>query len=336
MSATPGSSGRTIAVLLSSAKWKHKMPIRPALALVAALFAASHLASAKAQDWPAHPVKIIIGFSPGSSADQLARLVGEGLSTAFKQRFFVEYRQGNSGSIAASFTARAAPDGYTLMIGGSGPHITIPTLHPDIGYDPMKDFTHIAMIAGDSYVLAANPTLGLHDLAGLIKLAKTRDVPLTSSSPGPGSLGEILLIVFKRKAGIEITHVPAPDSGMMEVLGNHINMTLTAPLTAGEQLKAGKVIGLAMSSRERNPAYPTIATSPSRVSRKSPARPGSGSRRRKICRRRLPKSSTAKSAAACNCRKPTTILSAKLCCPRTWTSPARPSSSAMKWRIGAH
>lgn len=236
------------------------MPIRSALALVAALFAASPLASAKAQDWPTHPVKIIIGFSPGSSADQLARLVGEGLSAAFKQRFFVEYRQGNSGSIAASFTARAAPDGYTLMIGGSGPHITIPTLHPDIGYDPMKDFTHIAMIAGDSYVLAANPTLGLHDLAGLIKLAKTRDVPLTSSSPGPGSLGAILLTVFKRKAGIEITHVPAPDSGMMEVLGNHINMTLTAPLTAGEQLKAGKVIGLAMSSRVRNPAYPKIAT----------------------------------------------------------------------------
>lgn len=236
------------------------MPIRPALSLAAALLAASPLASAAAQDWPAHPVKIIVGFSPGSSADQLARLVGEGLSTAFKQRFFVEYRQGNSGSIAASFTARAAPDGYTLMIGGSGPHITIPTLHPDIGYDPMKNFTHIAMIAGDSYVLAANPTLGVRDLAGLIKLAKARSAPLTSSSPGPGSLGQMLLEEFKRKAGIDITHVPAPDSGLMEVLGNHINMTITVPLTAGEQIKAGKVIGLAMSSRERNPAYPTIAT----------------------------------------------------------------------------
>ena len=229
-------------------------------AVAAALLIAAIPASASAQDWPSHPVKIIVGFAPGSSADQLARLVAEGLTTSLKQRFVVEYRQGNSGSIAASFTARAAADGYTLMIGGSGPHITIPTLHPDIGYDPMKDFTHIAMIAGDSYVLAANPMLGLHNLADLIKLAKTRSAPLTSSSPGPGSLGEILLVVFRRKAGIEITHVPAPDSGLMEVLGNHINMTLTAPLTAGEQIKAGKVIGLAMSSRVRNPAYPTIAT----------------------------------------------------------------------------
>jgi tripartite-type tricarboxylate transporter receptor subunit TctC len=236
------------------------MTTRPALALTAALLAATPLASAAAQEWPAHSVKIIVGFSPGSSADQLARLVGDGLSKAFGERFFVEYRQGNSGSIAASFTARAAPDGYTLMIGGSGPHITVPTLHPDIGYDPMKDFTHIAMIAGDSYVLAANPTLGVNDLAGLINLGKSRSAPLTSSSPGPGSLGQMLLEEFKRKAGIDITHVPAPDSGLMEVLGNHINMTLTVPLTAGEQIKAGKVVGLAMSSLKRNPAYPTIAT----------------------------------------------------------------------------
>lgn len=221
---------------------------------------AAALASASAQDWPSHPVRIVVGFSPGSSADQLARLVANDFSRAFGQRFYVEYRTGNSGSIAAGLTARAAPDGYTLMIGGSGPHITIPTLNPGIGYDPMKDFTHVVMIAGTGYVLAANPSLGVHDVAGLIKLAKAREAPLTSSSPGPGSLGQLLLEEFKRKAGIDITHVPAPDSGLMEVLGNHINMTLTAPLTVGEQVRAGKVVGLAVSSRERSPVYPHIAT----------------------------------------------------------------------------
>jgi tripartite-type tricarboxylate transporter receptor subunit TctC len=237
------------------------MAPRTALAVAAGLMvAAAALSSASAQDWPSHPVRIVVGFSPGSSADQLARLVANDFSTAFGQRFYVEYRTGNSGSIAASFTARAAPDGYTLMIGGSGPHITIPTLNPSIGYDPMKDFTHVAMIAGASYVLAANPSLGIHDVAGLIKLAKTRKAPLTSSSPGPGSLGQLLLEEFRRKAGIDITHVPAPNSGLMEVLGNHINMTITAPLTVGEQIRAGKVVGLAMSSSERSPAYPHIAT----------------------------------------------------------------------------
>jgi tripartite-type tricarboxylate transporter receptor subunit TctC len=242
------------------AKTEETMPPRALVAFAAALLAASPLASASAQEWPARPVKIFVGFAPGSSADQLARLVGQGLSTASKQQFYVEYRQGNSGSIAASDTARAAPDGYTLMIGGSGPHITVPTLNPKIGYDPMKDFIHIAMIAGDSYVLAANPSLGVRNIAGLVAFAKAREAPLTSSSPGSGSLGQILIEEFKRKAGIEITHVPAPDSGLMEVIGNHINMTLTVPLTAGEQIKAGKVVGLAMSSKERNPAYPDIAT----------------------------------------------------------------------------
>jgi tripartite-type tricarboxylate transporter receptor subunit TctC len=221
---------------------------------------AAVLASASAQDWPSHPVRIVVGFAPGSSADQLARLAANDFSRAFGQRFYVEYRTGSSGSIAASFTARAAPDGYTLMIGGSAPHITIPTLNPGIGYDPMKDFTHVAMIAGTAYVLAANPSLGVRDVAGLVKLAKASPAPLTSSSPGAGSLGQLLLEEFKRNAGIDITHVPAPDSGLMEVLGNHINMTLTAPLTVAEQVRAGKVVGLAVSSRERSPVYPHIAT----------------------------------------------------------------------------
>lgn len=236
------------------------MALRTVKAVGAGLIIAAALASASAQDWPTHPVRIVVGFAPGSSADQLARLAADDFSRAFGQRFYVEYRPGNSGSIAASFTARAAPDGYTLMIGGSGPHITIPTLDPGIGYDPMKDFTHVAMIAGATYILAANPSLGIADIAGLIKLAKARNAPLTCSSPGPGSLGQLLLEEFKRKAGLDITHVPAPDSGLMEVLGNHINMTLTAPLSVGEQMRASKIVGLAISSRERSPVYPQIAT----------------------------------------------------------------------------
>lgn len=237
------------------------MARRIALALAACLMvAAAARVPAAAADWPNHPVKIVVGFVPGSSADQLARLLADDYSKAFGERFYVENRPGNTGSIAASYTARAASDGYTLMIGGSGPHITIPTTNPDIGYDPMKDFTHVAMIAGASYVLAANPSLGVHDIAGLVKLAKTRNTPLTCSSPGPLSLGQLLLEEFKRKAGIDITHVPAPDAGLMEVLGNFINMTITAPLTLGQQLRVGKVVGLAMSTRQRDPVFPNIAT----------------------------------------------------------------------------
>src|SRR5712671_4080211 len=125
-----------------------------AAALIATILA---LASpARAEDWPAKPVRIVVAFGAGGSADILGRLLAAELSSAFKQQFYVENRPGNSGSIGSTMVARAEPDGYTLLVGGSGPHITGPVINPNIGYDPVRDFTHIAMIAGDTYALAAN------------------------------------------------------------------------------------------------------------------------------------------------------------------------------------
>jgi tripartite-type tricarboxylate transporter receptor subunit TctC len=236
------------------------MSKRATAVIAAALLAASCFASARADDWPSRPVRIVVAFSPGGSADQLGRLIGQELSTAFGQQFYVENRPGNSGSIGANFVARAAPDGYTLMIGGSGPHITIPAINPNIGYDPMRDFTHIAMIGADSYVLVASTALGVKNIDELEKLAHGREAPLTSSSPGPGSLGELLLEQFKREAGIAITHVPSPNSGLMDVLGHHIDMTMTALLTVGAQIRSGELVPLAVSSGERNPVFKDIPT----------------------------------------------------------------------------
>jgi len=215
---------------------------------------------AHADQWPSRPVKIVVAFAPGGSADQLGRLIAAELSTAFKQQFFVENRPGNSGAIGSAQVARAEADGYTLLIGGSGPHLTGPAINPNIGYDPLKDFTHIAMIGADSYAWAANPALGVTSIADLVASAKSRKDPITSSSPGPGSLGHLLIEQFKRKAGIDIQHVPAPNSGVTDVLGNHISLTFTAMLTVGEQVKAGKLLALAVTSTERNPVFKGIPT----------------------------------------------------------------------------
>jgi tripartite-type tricarboxylate transporter receptor subunit TctC len=216
---------------------------------------------ARAEDWPSRPVKIVVAFAPGGSADQFGRLLAIELSATFKQQFFVENRPGNSGAIGSAQVARAEADGYTLLIGGSGPHLTGPAINPNIGYDPLRDFTHIAMIGADSYAWAANPALGAKSIAELVALAKNRkDNPITSSSPGPGSLGHLLIEQFKRKAGIDIQHVPAPNSGLTDVLGNHISMTLTAMMTVGEQVKAGQLVALAVTSTERNPVFKGIPT----------------------------------------------------------------------------
>src|SRR3984957_9020746 len=212
----------------------------------------------RAQEWPARPVKIVVAFAPGGSADQLGRLLAAELSTAFGQQFYVENKPGTSGSIGSALISRAEPDGYSLLVAGSGPHLTGPAINLNIGYDPLKDFTHIAMIAADSFVLAANPALGAGSIAELVELARAR--PLTSSSPGAGSLGHLILEQFKRRAGVDIQHVPSPNSGMLDVLGNHISMSVTTLLTAGEHIRSGGMVGLAVTSPERNPAYPGIPT----------------------------------------------------------------------------
>jgi tripartite-type tricarboxylate transporter receptor subunit TctC len=218
----------------------------------------------QADEWPSRPFKIVVAFAPGGSADQFGRLMAAEFSTIFKQQFFVENRTGNSGAIGSAQVARSAADGYTLLIGGSGPHLTGPAINPNIGYDPLKDFTHIAMIGADSYAWVANPALGVKNVADLIALAKSRKDngkgPITSSSPGPGSLGHLLIEQFKRKSGIDIQHVPAPNSGLTDVLGNHISLTLSALLTVGEQVRAGKLVAIAVTSRGRNPIFKDIQT----------------------------------------------------------------------------
>ena len=225
---------------------------------LAAAWLAALAAPAQAQDWPAKPVKIVVPFAAGGSSDQLARLLAPELAAAFKQQFYIENRAGSSGALGSAQVARAEPDGYTLVNAGSGPHLTGPAINPNIGYDPLKDFTHVAMEAADSYVLVAGSALGAKSLADLVAIAGTK--PLTSASPGPGSLGHLILERFKRRAGIEIQHVPAPNSGMNEVLGNHVSLTLTTLLTAGEMIRSGKVVPLAVTTATRHPAYPNIPT----------------------------------------------------------------------------
>jgi tripartite-type tricarboxylate transporter receptor subunit TctC len=227
--------------------------------LVAACFCVVALAApAQAQDWPSKPVKIVVPFSAGGSSDQLARLLAPELSIAFKQQFYIENRVGSAGAVGSAQVARAEPDGYTFVNAGSGPHLTGPAINPNIGYDPLKDFTHVAMEAADSFVFVASSALGAKSIADLVAIAKTK--PLTSSSPGPGSLGQLILERLKRRAGIDIQHVPAANSGMNEVLGNHISLTMTTLLTAGEMIRAGKVVPLAVTSVGRHPAYPDIPT----------------------------------------------------------------------------
>src|SRR5215208_3569411 len=124
-------------------------------AFIATAFAAP--SPSRAQDWPSKPVKIVVAFAPGGAADLFARILATEMSTTFRQQFYVENIAGSAGAIGTGQVARVQPDGYTLLIGGAGPLLTSPAINPNVGYDALRDFSHIAMIAGDGYVLISNP-----------------------------------------------------------------------------------------------------------------------------------------------------------------------------------
>jgi tripartite-type tricarboxylate transporter receptor subunit TctC len=228
--------------------------LKIAAALIA-LLACAWPQTSRAQDWPAKPVKIVVAFAPGGVADLFARLLAAEMSATFKQQFYVENIPGSAGAIGTGQAARAAPDGYTLLLGGAGPLLTSPAINPNVGYDPLKDFSHIAMIAGDGYVLIANAGGKLKTFADL-KPAGAREA-LSIGSPGAGSLGHLIIEQIKRKAGVQLSHVPFRSAGesMTAVLGNHVTLAIQTFSSAGEQVRSGKVVGLAVTSSGRVPAF---------------------------------------------------------------------------------
>ena len=237
-------------------------------AATALLTLVSLLASgaARAQDWPNKPVKVVVPFAAAGTTDRMGRLISEELSKTFKQQFFVENRVGGGGVVGALQVARADPDGYTLMIGGYGPHIFAPATTANLGFDALADFTHIAMIGGESFIIVAHPALGVKSFADLVQFAKNRSGALNMASPGQSTLGALVVEQLMRKPGLlpNLNHVPYRGGGpvMTDLLGNHVSLGCIVLSAAIEHIHAGTLVPLALVSTERAPALkelPTIA-----------------------------------------------------------------------------
>jgi tripartite-type tricarboxylate transporter receptor subunit TctC len=242
--------------------------IRPKLicfatALLAAICLLTSDAS-QAQDWPNRPVKVVVPFAAAGTTDRMGRLIAEELSKTFKQQFYVENRVGGGGVVGALQVVRADPDGYTLMIGGYGPHIFAPATTPSLGFDPLSDFTHIAMIGGESFIIVAHPALGVKSFAELVQLAQNRTGPLNMASPGQATLGALVVEQLIRKPGLlpDLNHVPYRGGGpvMTDLLGNHVSLGCITLSAAIEHIRAGTLVPLALISTERAPALQDLPT----------------------------------------------------------------------------
>ena len=216
----------------------------------------------QAQAWPEKPVRIIVPFAPGGSADTLGRLVAQKLSEHLKASFVVENRGGAGGAVGAELAAKAAPDGYTLVVSGIASHVIAPLLPQGTPYDPVRDFTHIALFGGPPAVLAVNPSMEAKDLREFVALAKARPGALSYGSPGNGTQGQLVAELFKQRAGIQMVHVPYKGAAgaVTDLMAGHIQVVSTTLTTAATQIRAGRARGLAVSAPRRLPDFPEIPT----------------------------------------------------------------------------
>jgi tripartite-type tricarboxylate transporter receptor subunit TctC len=233
---------------------------RLAVALVSGVICIQPV-GASAADWPTRPIRIIAPSTPGGAADMFARLLCDYFSETFRERCFVENRAGAGGLIGTAATAQAAPDGYTLTTSSTAYHVIAPVVSPNPGFDPMKDFTHIAYVGGPPNVFVVNPGFGVRSLKELVELGRRGQV-IDYVSPGVGTLGHLLAETFAQKAGIKLQQImtKGASQGMMDLISGNVNvgtMTWTSALT---QIRAGKVIPIAVSSNARLAEFPDLPT----------------------------------------------------------------------------
>lgn len=237
-----------------------KIPRMKRVAISLFLILAAPLAAA--QDWPTKPVKILVPFAPGGTADTLGRLAAQKLAEAFKQSFVVENRPGAGGTIASEMVAKAAPDGYTLVVSGVASHVIAPALPRGVPYEPLNDFTHIALFGGPPAVLVVNPEVPARDLQELVQLLKANPNKYSYGSPGNGTHGQLVAELFKQLAGVQMQHVPYKGgaAAMADLIAGHVPVASNTLTSAAGQIHAGRARALAVSSPARLPDYPNVPT----------------------------------------------------------------------------
>jgi tripartite-type tricarboxylate transporter receptor subunit TctC len=224
--------------------------------------AAAFSLNAAAQSWPAKPVRIVAPFAPGGSADTLGRIVAQKLTESLKENFIVENRPGAGGVIGSEAVAKAAPDGYTLLVSGVASHAVAPALPRGTPYDPVKDFTHIALFGGPPAVLVVNPNVAAKDLKEFVALLKKEPGKYSYGSPGNGTHGQLVAELFKQLAGVDMQHVPykGASAAVADLIAGHIPVASTTLSTAAGQIHSNRARALAISSASRLPDYPNVPT----------------------------------------------------------------------------
>ena len=218
--------------------------------------------NAEAQEYPTKPIRVIVPSTPGGSVDMLARTIGSRLSERWGQQIVVDNRSGAGGVIAAELTAKALPDGYTLIMATISSMATNVSLARNLPYDPVRDFAPVTQVASQQIILLSNPGFAAKSVQELIALAKAKPGQVAFATAGNGTGGHLAGELLKLLAGIDLLHIPYKGSApaLIDVISGQVPLTLISINTALPPIKSGRVRALAVSGARRSPVLPEVPT----------------------------------------------------------------------------
>ncbi|MFL9828269.1 Bug family tripartite tricarboxylate transporter substrate binding protein [Rhodoplanes sp. SY1] len=237
---------------------------RDLLAGAAAMLAAGPVAPALAQGepWPSQNIKLIVPFPPGAANDTLGRAIADQLGPRLGKTVVVDNRSGAGGSLGSTTVARAAPDGYTLLLGHIGTLAVNPAIYPKLAYDPVKDFSPVAMIAAVTNVMVVHPSQPFRDLPSLVAFARKNPNKLRYCSAGNGSAGHIVMLAFLQATGVQMEHVPYRGlaQGLTDLVAGVVELTIGGAPTVMPLVQQGLLRAIGVSSPKRMTTLPELAT----------------------------------------------------------------------------
>ncbi len=229
--------------------------------LIAAATVAAIPASG-AGGYPDHPVRMIVPFTPAGATDLLARLVGERLGVKLGQPVVIDNRAGAGGNVGAEIAARAAPDGYTVLMGPASVYAISATLYPSLGYDLVKDLTPVSLVANVPHVLLVNNDLPVKSVPELVQLAKRQPGQLNIASQGSGTVSHLEAELLKHMAGIDMLHVPYRGSApaILDLIGGRVQVMFDSIASSLPHIRANKLRAIAVASNTRSSLLPNVPT----------------------------------------------------------------------------
>src|SRR5450755_715358 len=232
------------------------------LRLVLAFALAAIAGVARADDYPSRPIRLVVPYAAGGGADSVARIVAKRVSETIGQPIVIENRGGAGSIIGTELVNKSDPDGYTLLLGQSGPISINPAIYKKLPYDPLKDFAPVTMTTAYPYIMVVNPTLGVKSLKEFVALAARKPGELNYGTTGVGAANHLVTELFDSKAGIKMTHIPYRGTALAvtDLLAGHVQLVFADPISALPQINAGTLLALAVTSEERSPVAPQVPT----------------------------------------------------------------------------